>query len=84
LSPFTGCPVQDRAGLAGDWDFQLEWTPDRAGSNSGGVELLNGIPLDSPGPSVFSAVREQLGLKLEPGTGAAEILVIDSATEPEN
>ncbi len=58
----------DRTGLNGRYDFVLEWDPDQTG--------------DSPGPSLFTAVREQLGLRLEPGKGQVQVLVIDRAEKP--
>jgi uncharacterized protein (TIGR03435 family) len=82
LSPFAGRPVQDRTGLAGSFDFTLIWTPVQNSSNDGGSKLLNGTPLDSSRPDFFSAVREQLGLKLESSKGRVEILVIDHAESP--
>jgi len=63
--------VIDKTGLAGDYDLELKWTPD-----------------DSPtaqtddAPSIFTAVQEQLGLKLQPAKGPAEVLVIDHIALP--
>jgi uncharacterized protein (TIGR03435 family) len=79
LSAFTDRPVQDQTGLTGSFDFQLTWTPDEYASTDGHVKLLNGTALDASGPSLYSAVTEQLGLKLQPKTGQIEILVIDHA-----
>lgn len=65
LSHEAGRPVLDKTGMAGSFDFKLSYTPGHD---------------DSPElPSVFTAVREQLGLKLEPTKGPAEVLVIDHA-----
>jgi uncharacterized protein (TIGR03435 family) len=63
--------VLDRTGLAGFYEFTLSWTPDEA-------QLA-----EEPGPSLFSAVQEQLGLKLEPARGPVEILVVDHAEKPD-
>jgi uncharacterized protein (TIGR03435 family) len=82
LSPFAGRTVQDQTGQTGVFDFQLNWTPDEYVSNDGQVKMLNGIPLDTSAPSFFSAIREQLGLKLESKKGQVEILVIDRAEQP--
>jgi uncharacterized protein (TIGR03435 family) len=68
----TGRYVIDKTGLTGRYDFELHWTPDDT-------------PADSPpagGPSIFTAVEEQLGLKLEPSTAPIDVLVIDSAQPP--
>jgi uncharacterized protein (TIGR03435 family) len=68
LYDWTGRPVVDRTGLTGRFDFTLTWAP--AGSN------------DTEAPSIFTAVQEQLGLKLEPARGPVDVLVIDSAERP--
>jgi len=62
-------PVLDRTGLGGRYDFTLEWTPDLSPSD-------NPTP-NAAGPSIFTAVQEQLGLKLERQKAPVEILVID-------
>ena len=66
-------PIIDRTGLTGTFDFHLEWTPDQAT-----------VPQsdDATGPSIFTAVQEQLGLKLEPAKGPVEVLVIDHVERP--
>lgn len=74
-----GRPVVDRTGLTGIYDLELTWTPDTAPTGrDGGLAP----PIDPNGPSLFTAVQEQLGLKLEPTTGPVEVLVIDSAERP--
>lgn len=83
LSPFAGRTVQDETGLTGSFDFQLTWTPDPGESREALDKLkATGIPLDPSGPSFFSAIQEQLGLKLESKKGQVEILVIDHAERP--
>jgi uncharacterized protein (TIGR03435 family) len=82
LSAFAGRPVQDQTGLSGAFDFQLTWTPDQFRSDDGKVKLLNGEPIDPSGPSFFTAIQEQLGLKLESKKGPVEFLVIDHAEQP--
>lgn len=74
-----GRTVLDKTGLAGDFDFELTWTPDVTGPlgpKEGGVD--GPPPADPAGPSIFTAIQEQLGLKLESQKGPVEILVIDS------
>ncbi len=69
LSPFAGRPVQDQTTLTGSFDFRLTWTPDQFRSDDGKVTYLNGMPIDPSGPSFFTAIQEQLGLKLESKKG---------------
>ena len=68
--------VLDRSGLAGKYDLQLKWTEDRP---SGAAD--NGsAPEDIPG--LFTALQEQLGLKLTPSRGPVPTLVIDHIDRP--
>ena len=77
-------PVLDKTGLTGKYDFKLEWSPDAlTGSSSipaAGRDDL--IAPDPTGPSLFSALQEQLGLRLEAERAMAEILVIDRVARP--
>jgi uncharacterized protein (TIGR03435 family) len=80
LANVVGRPVLDRTGLKGRYDFKLEWTPDPGGPMARigpGEGPAGGNPPDLSGPSIFTAVQEQLGLKLESTRGPAEIIVID-------
>jgi uncharacterized protein (TIGR03435 family) len=79
LSMFTGRVVLDRTGLTGAFDANLTWTPDQMPQRPPGAPEL---PIDPNGPSLFTAVREQLGLKLDSQKGPVEILVIDRAEHP--
>ena len=79
LSMFTGRVVLDRTGLTGTFDANLTWTPDQMPQRPPGAPEL---PIDPDGPSLFTAVREQLGLKLDSQKGPVEILVIDRAEHP--
>jgi uncharacterized protein (TIGR03435 family) len=76
LANQVGRPVLDRTGLNGSFNFKLEWIPDAA---PGGDAPS---PSDSTGPSLFTALQEQLGLKLESARGPVEILVIDHVERP--
>jgi len=79
LSPFTGRMVVDKTGLAGTFDLDLTWTPDQVPQGA----LPPGAPaIDPNGPSLFTAVQEQLGLKLDSERGPVEVLVIDRAERP--
>jgi uncharacterized protein (TIGR03435 family) len=71
-------PVVDSTGLTGRYDFDLEWTPDE--SQFGG-QLPVGPP-DSAKPSLFAAMQQQLGLRLEATRGPIETLVIDRVERP--
>ncbi|HEY1757755.1 MAG TPA: TIGR03435 family protein [Bryobacteraceae bacterium] len=62
-------PVFDKTGLTGFYDFELEWADDS-------LE-------DAGGPSLFTALQDQLGLKLEPGTAPFDTVVIDHAEKPD-
>jgi uncharacterized protein (TIGR03435 family) len=74
--PITGRVVVDKTGMTGKYDVTLTWTPDRAsGPNSA-------PPTDASGPSIFTAVQEQLGLKLQPARGPVKSLVIDHIERP--
>lgn len=87
LSRLLSRPVLDRTGLTGRFNFQLEWTPD--GEMEGGPRgpgqsekaAAVGAP-DPAGPSLFTALQEQLGLKLESAKGPGEMVVIDRAEKP--
>jgi uncharacterized protein (TIGR03435 family) len=69
-------PIEDATSLSGKFDFQLEWAPDD-------LQPKPGSPAsDSDRPSIFAALQEQLGLKLEPSKIRAEVLVVDSAVKP--
>jgi len=71
--------VIDRTGLTGNWDLDVKYTPDKS-QIPPGVEPP--VPIDWNGPSLFTAIEEQLGLKLRPVRGPVEVLVIDSVQQP--
>jgi uncharacterized protein (TIGR03435 family) len=79
-------PVLDQTGFTGLFDFQLKFSP-TAFRDSGGKGGGRGNPApallgESGGPSIFEALQEQLGLKLEPMKGPVEFLVIDHVAKP--
>jgi uncharacterized protein (TIGR03435 family) len=78
LSGFAGRAITDRTGLTGIYNFDLTWTPDEPPPPGASLPPW----YDPNGPSLFTAVQEQLGLKLEPATGPVDVLVIDSAERP--
>jgi uncharacterized protein (TIGR03435 family) len=69
--------VIDATGLKGSYDFELNWSPD-----DGHPQLLNGEPVEPTGPSIFTALQEQIGLKLESQKAPVEVLVIDHVEHP--
>ena len=76
LSSRLDRPIIDKTNLIGTYDFTLKCAPYAASPAA----------LDSPtepiGPSIFTAIQEQLGLKLESARGPVEVLVIDSVQKP--
>lgn len=76
-------PVLDATRVAGKFDLNLEWTPDDMQAKPPSADQRSGnVPESDAGPSIFAALREQLGLKLESSKVPAEVLVIDSAEKP--
>ena len=84
LSRYTDRPVVDRTGLIGPYEWILEWTPDNLPQRAAPDQPLrvNGIIVDPNGPSLFTALQEQLGLKLESTTGPVDVVVIDHVEHP--
>jgi uncharacterized protein (TIGR03435 family) len=80
LSRLVGRPVVDQTGLAGNFDITLTWTP--APLSPPPTDATNARPGESNGPSIFTAVQEQLGLKLASQRGQADVLVIDHVEKP--
>jgi uncharacterized protein (TIGR03435 family) len=76
LQSFTGRPVVDRTGLAGAFDFDLQWTSSPIPPAPGAA------PPPDDGPSIFVALQEQLGLRLEPGRAPFDVVVIDAIHRP--
>lgn len=66
-----GRPVVDRTGLAGNWDLELTFTAESQRQQGGDA-----------GPSIFTAIQEQLGLTLEATTAAVDVLLVDRADRP--
>jgi uncharacterized protein (TIGR03435 family) len=67
--------VVDRTGLSGYWDFEINFAPESAP-----IPLPPGVDLppgDPTAPSLFTAVQEQLGLRLQSTKGPVEVLVVD-------
>jgi uncharacterized protein (TIGR03435 family) len=96
LSQQLGRTVLDKTRLKGNYDFTLKWTPEQGEGmmmggpvggpppgGPGGGPPSNGEPApDASGPSIFTALQEQLGLKLEAIKAPAEVLVIGHVERP--
>ena len=74
-------PVVDKTGLSGTFDVKLDFVRDGA---VGGLPRPAGVesPADPAGPTVFSAIQEQLGLKLDGIKSPVEVLVVDRVERP--
>jgi uncharacterized protein (TIGR03435 family) len=81
LSNATGRPVVDKTGLTGRYDIHVEFSRD-----SMGPMRVNGVDQPAPpsdgAPSIFTAVQEQLGLKLTSDKASFNVIVVDSAAKP--
>lgn len=81
LSTILGQPVVDKTGFTGTFDVSLDFSPE-------GTALLQGMPgplpqgFDTSGPSIFTALQDKLGLKLESRKSPGQILIIDHAERP--
>jgi len=73
LSFLLGKTVVDKTGLTGKYDVELEWTPERV--------QMAGATENGP-PGIFTAMQEQLGLKLESGKGPVKMMVVDRVERP--
>jgi uncharacterized protein (TIGR03435 family) len=83
LGRLLGRQVVDNTGLTGKYNVSVEWTPDETTT----MPPPPGFPAPPPvpagnGPSLFAALQEQLGLKLESQKGPVEMFIIDSAARP--
>lgn len=73
----VGRPIIDKTGLAGHYDFTLKFAPDRTVMSAS----TESAPQDLP-PDLFTAMQQQLGLKLTPTKAPADVLIIDDADRP--
>jgi len=74
LTTIVGAPVVDETGNTGYFDFTLKWAPDRTTASPDTARESD--------PSIFTALQEQLGLKLERGKVSIEMIVVDHAARP--
>jgi uncharacterized protein (TIGR03435 family) len=93
LSQQLGRTIVDKTGLTGSYDFTLQWTPDNGpggppppGAATGPAGPAGALPSpqlpDPSGASIFTAIQEQLGLKLEPTKAPVDVIVIDHIEKP--
>jgi uncharacterized protein (TIGR03435 family) len=81
LARQLGRRVVDRTGLTGDFDFDLEWSPDIDPARAPAPPAA-AVPQPSLDVSIYTALREQLGLELKTATGPIDVIVIDSVMPP--
>jgi uncharacterized protein (TIGR03435 family) len=79
LTGQVGRPVVDQTNLGGYYNVRLRFAPETAAN---GFSAATRAATDPSGPSIFTAVQEQLGLRMESGNAPFEIMVIDSAERP--
>jgi uncharacterized protein (TIGR03435 family) len=82
LGTITGRPVVDKTALPSTYSFKLDWTPEVGERGLPGPARPDVVPPDSNGPSLFTALQEQLGLRLQSAKGPVESLVIEEAEKP--
>lgn len=87
LSRQLGRPIIDKTGLTGNYDYTLDYTNDRGTlpPPAGGAPPTPPAappPPEQPGPDIFTALQEQLGLKLESSKGPVDVIVIDHIERP--
>jgi uncharacterized protein (TIGR03435 family) len=83
LSQIVGRPILDRTGLDRKYDFELKWTPDESSPNGplgGAAPTL--LAADPDRPNIFTALQEQLGLRLDSSKGPVEVIVLDHIERP--
>jgi uncharacterized protein (TIGR03435 family) len=73
LANLLGRTVVDRTMMMGHFDLQLEWSPEAP---------VGAAPADGPGASIFTAVQEQLGLRLDAARGPVNVLVLERVQRP--
>jgi len=84
LGPQVGRIVIDKTELTGNYDFELTYAPEALGGGVGAPPLVNGNPIqvDPNAPNLFTALQEQLGLKLDSQRGSVDVVVIDRLEQP--
>lgn len=81
VSQQAGRAIVDRSGLTGNYAFELTWTPEQF-ANRETPAVVNGNTIDPNGPSLFTALQEQLGLRLDAQRGPVDVLVVNRLDRP--
>jgi uncharacterized protein (TIGR03435 family) len=81
IAPFVGRFTVDKTGLAGGYDVELAWNPEQMSPGPSGAPSPDAPP-NSAGPSIFTALQEQLGLKLVSDKAPVTVLVVDRLEQP--
>jgi bla regulator protein BlaR1 len=74
--------VIDKTGLKAEFDITLQWTPDAVHGMQPSPDVPRSVPADTDAPPIFTALQEQLGLKLKSQKGPVQTPMIDRAEEP--
>lgn len=90
MTDFTGLmqsavldrPVVDQTGLTGRFDFTLNWTPDDSQFGGMGARIPPPTDVADAPPNLYTAIQEQIGLKLEATKAPADVMVIDHVEKP--
>ena len=72
----------DKTGLTGKYDISMEWASDETAPGQSPADAPAALPSDSADASFFTALQEQLGLKLESQKGPVQVVSIDRAEKP--
>jgi uncharacterized protein (TIGR03435 family) len=75
-------PVLDQTGIVGRWDFTLKWTPDDSQFSGFGARIPPPTDAANAPPNLYTAIQEQVGLKLEATKAPADVMVIDELEKP--
>jgi uncharacterized protein (TIGR03435 family) len=79
LTNIVGRPVVDMTDLVGRFDYKLTFTPESRPGARGSEPQLESVP---DAPAIFTALQEQLGLRLERQRGSVDVVIIDSIQRP--
>ena len=75
-------PVIDQSGLTGRFDFQLKWTPDDSQFAGMGAKIPPPTDAADAPPNLYTAMQEQIGLKLDATRAPADVIIVDHVEKP--